>query len=200
MLAIMDMESFGTATIRTRLEGESPTCAIEEESHDQSARTRTFIPPRDVSTPDLAAPPSTAPVRLGRGRPRKAPTPSATPSSTAPIVLDDDKAEPPLLYSTAHAVPCGVRSKWDVGTDEELGALSSTELALRRGAGGEEDLYDPGTLRERVYMRSLSIYALNDAAVDSLDDEVVDKDGFIDIDGLVPDSPKTQDIFEWELY
>ena len=138
-----------------------------------------------------APPPSTAPVGLGRGRPRKAPPPSITSSFTAPTVIDDDEAESPLRYSTALAVPRRVRSMWDAGTDEELRAISSTELALRRGAGGEEDLYDPGTLRERAYMRSLSIHALNGAAVDSLDNEVVNRDGFVDIDRLVSSGPKT---------
>ncbi|RKF56751.1 hypothetical protein GcC1_194032 [Golovinomyces cichoracearum] len=38
---------------------------------------------------------------------------------------------------------------------------STTQLAISRGAGSIEDLYDPGTLRERAYMQSLPIDRLH---------------------------------------
>ena len=43
--------------------------------------------------------------------------------------------------------------------------LSTTLLGLLRGAGGPEDSYDPGTLLERAYMRSLKIEKLGSAVI-----------------------------------
>jgi hypothetical protein len=41
----------------------------------------------------------------------------------------------------------------EIAEGRPLVVLSTTQLALARGAGGDDDTYIPGNARERVYMR-----------------------------------------------
>ena len=52
--------------------------------------------------------------------------------------------------------------------------LSTTQVALARGAGREQDLYVPGTVRERAYIRAKStIHDMGDSTLDELSDDMV---------------------------
>ncbi|MGI4816712.1 MAG: hypothetical protein ACRYE7_01880 [Janthinobacterium lividum] len=52
--------------------------------------------------------------------------------------------------------------------------VSTTSLGFARGAGTSIDLYDPGTEKQRAYMRSLDMERLADAKI--LEDEEEDYD------------------------
>jgi hypothetical protein len=88
-----------------------------------------------------------------------------------------------------------------------LSELPTTALGIIRGAGGFTDLYEAGTARERAYTRSIKIDKLGSAVVEELDKETVvdiddldvDEEGFIRVDDVVI-YPKTQELFEWDLY
>jgi hypothetical protein len=89
-------------------------------------------------------------------------------SSTAPPRIESGPiaiTPTPQLSTTAIAVLRGARTKWDTGDDKDLADLSTTALAYLRGAGSIEDLYEAGTARERVNMRSIKIDKLGSAVV-----------------------------------
>ncbi|KAN0080467.1 hypothetical protein V8E54_003671 [Elaphomyces granulatus] len=63
-------------------------------------------------------------------------------------------AELLFLWPRPNPVATAIRgaiSKWDIGDDEGLADLSTTALAILRGAEQEDDPYEVGTLRERTY-------------------------------------------------
>jgi hypothetical protein len=76
----------------------------------------------------------------------------------------------PNVPATAIAVLWGARSRWDINDDMEPG-ISTTTLAILRGAGQDDDPYEAGTIRERAYMRSLNPARLIQANIELLDDE-----------------------------
>jgi hypothetical protein len=59
-------------------------------------------------------------------------------------------------------------------------ALSTTQVAIARGAGSRRDTYIPGTVRERAYMRARSTIAEQDMEDDILD-ELALKDPVFDV-------------------
>jgi len=124
-----------------------------------------------------APPPSTAPARLQRGKKR------------AVIALNEELEVP--LSTTAVAVLRGAKSKWDTRENNELAELSTTALAILQGAGTIVDLYKAGTAWEKAYIRSIKIDKLGSAV---LEDE--DEEGFVDIDIIVPEDPKTQEVYK----
>jgi hypothetical protein len=60
-------------------------------------------------------------------------------------------------------------------------ALSTTQVAMARGAGSGRDSYVPGTVRERAYMRSKTIITEHDMEDNTLD-ELASKDPVFSVD------------------
>ena len=89
-----------------------------------------------------------------------------TPSATAPPRLE---ARPNLTQRAQDAemeiIPeVRVRSpgrRWDFDNNAQV-EFTTTQLGLERGAGSNDDLYEPGTLRERAYLRSIAPEKLAD--------------------------------------
>lgn len=59
----------------------------------------------------------------------------------------------PAVIPQVNVIRQGAR--WDIRGNNDS-HLSTTQLGITRGGGTEEDLYDPGTARERAYLRSIA--------------------------------------------
>ena len=94
------------------------------------------------------------------------------PSSTAPARLESAKKgkktiKKEILTTTAlkteltvHATiiqPPEPLPKSDISMGSGLEEMSTTVIGLQRGGGTERDQYEPGTTRERAYMRTIQI-------------------------------------------
>ena len=79
---------------------------------------------------------------------RRLPSAFELPSSSAPAAIETQPARREQLY----IVQSG---------------LSSTSLAMSRLQEGQVDIYEPGTVRERAYMRGISSIYHTDSIVDS---------------------------------
>lgn len=120
-------------------------------------------------------PSSTAPARMA---------PTSPPPPTVILVEDDDFDE---LSPEGQALID--LSLGEIAEGRPAVTLSTTQLALARGAGGDNDAYNPGTVRERAYMRSRTTLKESevDIAVDAAQDiDVTIRD--LDLDHMPPPS------------
>lgn len=132
----------------------------------------------------IIVPSSSAPARLDS----MPPPPKRTRLSTLPI--DETASQiapqtPSTPTTTIDLTEKGMRS----GRRK-----TTTSMALDRGAGGEEDQYQPGTLRERAYLRSIPPGKLSTADVGELDSEDEDEDNVDEIEEYEDGK------YAWELY
>jgi hypothetical protein len=124
--------------------------------------------------------------------------PHEFPTSTAPARLQkrpipaDDESDVEDIIEVDSSILPEAQALLDASlTEIALGNppvnLSTTQVALARGAGGGRDSYIPGTVRERAYMRSKSTIAEKDLGDQTLD-ELASNDivSAIDITQLPP--------------
>ncbi|KAI1004801.1 hypothetical protein K3495_g3415 [Podosphaera aphanis] len=73
----------------------------------------------------------------------------------------------------------------EVGGDIVLGngkmIMATTKVVFNRGAGGVDDFFEPGTLRERAYLRSIAPGNLATANVNIFvdEDDIDEEDKFV---------------------
>jgi hypothetical protein len=120
-------------------------------------------------------PSSTAPARLS-----KRPAPEETPedNKTQDCITVDILPEAQELLDVSLA---------GIAAGKPPLTLSTTQVALARGAGSGRDTYVPGTVRERAYMRSKSTIAEKDMGDTTLDELASNDVVFtVDIDLILP--------------
>jgi hypothetical protein len=114
------------------------------------------------------------------------------PSSTAPRRIEpseismvpehsDPDYEPSMLPMAQELIDL---SLIEIANGRPPVILSTTQLAMARGAGGDDDTYIPGTARERTYMRSKTTVKDTDFDDRDLDEGV----SSIDLDQMPPAS------------
>jgi hypothetical protein len=126
------------------------------------------------------------------------PSATAPPPSTAPPRLETEAAQPPgkrrKLASRADATITNTEASLPSTSTPTPRYLtrSTTKLALERGAGGPNDPYDPGTLHQRAYMRSIHPDKLAEADDYEEEEESSDKEEIEEDGEELP--------YEWEVY
>ena len=107
-------------------------------------------------------PTSTAPARLQK----------------RPIEVDSDSSDDTIIVDhilLPEAQQLLDESLAEIATGRPPITLSTTQVALARGAGGGSDVYVAGTVKERAYMRSKTTIAEKDIYGDKTLDKLADK-------------------------
>jgi hypothetical protein len=182
---------------------------------------------------DLLSPttiPSTAPSVLQnpalkrRGRPSKNPPSLRASSAQPPLSAQTPPFAQPSRSQSTMTPPLPPRRslritqkgggpRWDRSGRIELERFSSTQHGIERGAGTIDDLYDPGTARQRAYLRSVAPSNLARVVKVVRHEEEAEKDIGNTMDmqvasavstgaaeqGNFEDSRNELDIFPWEI-
>jgi hypothetical protein len=99
-------------------------------------------------------------------------TPPAATAAAAPGKKRKAPESPPRPEAIPQVNVVRQGARWDVGDNNDLLRLSTTQLGIARGGGTDDDLYEPGTARERAYLRSIAPQNLVLVDVKRLDLEV----------------------------